>query len=569
MPIKVLDPQLVSKIAAGEVVERPASVVKELVENSIDAGASQITVETQGGGVSLIKVTDNGCGIAADEIELAFSRHATSKVSALADLEKISTLGFRGEALPSIAAVADVEIVTKTADDAAASYLRLSSGKIVQQEKRSRPQGTTITVHHLFRQFPARLKFLKSSTTENSHIANLLTQYALVFPEIKFSLTMDGRLSLRTSGNGNMRDVVAEVYSLEVAQQMLELDEKDGIQAVSGLVSPPSLSRSNRNYLSFFVNRRWVRSSLLTRATEDAYQGLLMTGKHPIAIVNFSLPPQELDVNVHPTKTEVKFRNNQTAYTSVSRAIKNVLTGAPLPRIKSPTATATPAPHLFTSAVDIEAAPSPTVEYPAPSPATSVVKNGDLTRLPVLRVLGQLASSYIMAEGPEGLYLVDQHAAHERVIFDKILAQRSQQKVEVQGMLEPVTIELSPRQEEALNTRDALLRQFGFSLEHFGDRSYLLRAVPAVMAGANLIEAVRELLDSLAGDEEPSQREQKIAQSLACHGAIKAGQALNMEEMKGLIRQLEETDSPRTCPHGRPTMIYLSSRQLEKEFGRS
>ncbi len=568
MPIKVLDPQVVSKIAAGEVVERPASVVKELVENSLDAGASQITVEAQGGGVSLLKVTDNGCGIPADEVELAFSRHATSKVSALADLEKISTLGFRGEALPSITAVADVEIVTKTADGAAASYLRLANDKIVQREKRSRPQGTTVTVRHLFRYFPARLKFLKSQTTENSHIANLLTQYALAFPEVKFSIAIDGRLTLRTSGNGNQRDVVAEVYSLEVAQQMLELDETDQIHTVSGLVSPTSLSRSNRNYLSFFVNRRWVRSSLLTRATEDAYQGLLMTGKHPIVIINVSLPPQELDVNVHPTKTEVKFRNNQPVYAAVAKAIKNVLAQAPLPRLKATAATAPPAPHLFTAEADSKVAPLPTTQYPAPSPAGSIVKNGAAPALPILRVLGQLASSYIMAEGPEGLYLVDQHAAHERVIFDKVLAQRSQHKVEVQGLLEPLNIELSPKQEEILNSRGQLLSQFGFSLEHFGGRSYLLRAVPAVMAGANLIEAVRSLLDSLGNDEEPSQREEKIAQSLACHGAVKAGQSLTMEEMRGLIRQLEETDSPRTCPHGRPTMIYLSSKQLEKEFGR-
>jgi DNA mismatch repair protein MutL len=568
MPIKVLDPQVVSKIAAGEVVERPASVVKELVENSLDAGASQITVEAQSGGVSLLKVTDNGCGIPADEVELAFSRHATSKVSALADLEKISTLGFRGEALPSIVAVADAEIVTKTSDDAAASYLRLANGKIVQREKRSRPQGTTVTVHHLFRHLPARLKFLKSPTTENSHIANLLTQYALAFPEVKFSLSIDGRLTLRTPGNGNQRDVVAEVYSLEVAQQMLELNETDQIHAVSGLVSPTFLSRSNRNYLSFFVNRRWVRSSLLTRATEDAYQGLLMTSKHPIAIINVSLPPQELDVNVHPTKTEVKFRNNQPVYAAVAKAIKNVLAQAPLPRIKATAAAAPPAPRLFTAEADSKVAPLPTTQYTAPSPSASIVKNGVAPALPILRVLGQLASSYIMAEGPEGLYLVDQHAAHERVIFDKVLVQRSQQKVEVQGLLEPLNIELSPKQEEILNSRGQLLSQFGFNLEHFGGRSYLLRAVPAVMAGANLIEAIRSLLDSLGSDEEPSQREEKIAQSLACHGAIKAGQSLTMEEMRGLIRQLEETDSPRTCPHGRPTMIYLSSKQLEKEFGR-
>jgi DNA mismatch repair protein MutL len=567
MPIKILDPQVVSKIAAGEVVERPASVVKELVENSLDAGASQITVEAQGGGVTLLRVIDNGCGITADEVELAFSRHATSKVSALVDLERISTLGFRGEALPSIAAVADVEIVTRAADDAAASYLRLSNSKVVHSEKRSRPRGSTITVHHLFRHFPPRLKFLKSSTTENSHIANLLTQYAFAFPEVKFSLSIEGRLTLHTPGNGNLRDAVAEIYSLEVAQQMLELDTTDQV-TVRGLVSPASVSRSNRNYLSFFVNRRWVRSSLLTRAAEDAYQGLLMVGKHPIAIIDVSLPPQEIDVNVHPTKTEVKFRNNQTVYAAVTKAIKNALNQAPLPRIRASSQSASPAQRLWTVETEQRAAATSTTQYSTPPPTAGAVKNGTAPVLPILRVLGQLAASYIMAEGPEGLYLVDQHAAHERVIFDRILAQRSQQKVEIQGLLEPATIELSPKQEEVLKNRNELLSQFGFSLEHFGGRSYLLRAVPAVMAGANLIEAVRALLDSLSSDEEPSNREETIAQSLACHGAVKAGQSLTMEEMRGLVRQLEETDSPRTCPHGRPTMIYLSSKQLAKEFGR-
>jgi DNA mismatch repair protein MutL len=567
MPIKILDPQTVSKIAAGEVVERPASVVKELVENALDASASQITVETEGGGVTLIKVTDNGSGIPADEVELAFTRHATSKISALSDLEKIATLGFRGEALPSIAAVADVELITRAASDAAASYLHIANGKVIQQEKRSRPQGTTVSMHHLFRHFPARLKFLKSPTTENSHIVAMLTQYAFAFPEVKFSLTVDGRFSLRTPGNGNLRDAVAELYSLEVARQMIETNETDQGYTVRGLISPPSLSRSSRNYLSFFINRRWVHSSLLTRAVEDAYRGLLMVGKHPIAIINVSIPPQELDVNVHPSKTEVKFRNSQSVYSAVGKAIKSALHQAPPPQIRR-TAPEQSAPRLFTAEAGDRAMP-PTAIYATARPADSMVKDGDRPSLPILRVVGQLAASYIMAEGPEGLYLIDQHAAHERVIFDKVLAQRSQQQIEVQGLLEPATIELSPGQEQILKSRAELLGQFGFSLEHFGDRSYLLRAVPAVMAGANLTEAVHSLLDALSADEEAAKREQTIAQSLACHGAIKAGQQLSFEEMRGLIRQLEETASPRTCPHGRPTMIYLSSKQLSKEFGRT
>ena len=563
MPIKILAPQVVSKIAAGEVVERPASVVKELVENSLDAGASQITVESQGGGVNLIRVTDNGSGIAASEAELAFMRHATSKIDTPADLEKITTLGFRGEALPSIAAVADVEIITQAGDDTVGSYLRIGNGTIVHKEKHSRPRGTTITVHHLFRHFPARLKFLKSPATENSHIANLLTQYALAFPEVKFSLSIDGRLTMRTPGSGKLRDTVAEVYSVEVAQQMIEMSESDQAYAVNGLVSPASLARSSRNYLSFFVNRRWVRSSLLTRAAEDAYQGLLMIGKHPITIITLSLPAQEVDVNVHPAKTEIKFRNTQAVYTAIGKPLRKALAGAPLPKVKTTTSPFAP-PDLWSARSEDMAGP-----FSAPSSPASWPAKGDIrTSLPILRVVGQLASSYIMAEGPEGLYLIDQHAAHERILFEKILAQRSRQKLEIQGLLEPLNIELSPKQEEILNSRSELLNQFGLSLEHFGGRSYLLRAVPAVIKAGNLAEAVRTLLDSLASDEEPLRREEKVAQSLACHGAVKAGDSLTTEEMRELIKQLEQAEQPRTCPHGRPTMIHLSSHQLEKEFGR-
>jgi DNA mismatch repair protein MutL len=545
MPIRILACEVVSKIAAGEVVDRPASVVKELVENSLDAGATLISVEAQDGGVRLIRVTDNGSGIPANEVERAFHRYATSKIETEADLENISTLGFRGEALPSIAAAADVEILTKADAYTAGTYLHLKSNNIVKRDKRTRPQGTTVTVHHLFRNVPARLKFLKSATTESGHIANLLSQYALAFPEVRFNLVLDRRLTLQTSGNGSLEEVVAEVYGLEVARQMLKIGETDQIPGVSGLVSPTSLARSSRSYLSFFVNRRWVSSSLLARATEDAYHGLLMTGKHPVAILNISLPPQELDINVHPTKRDVKFRNSQIVYAAVQKSIQKVLVKAPPPEVKTGAPSSTPPPSLWT------------------------VKGAEPVSLPILRVVGQLASNYIMAEGPEGLYLIDQHAAHERVLFEKILAQRAQQKIEIQGLLEPLSLELTPKQEEVLKKKTELLSEFGFSLEHFGARSYLLRAVPAIMKEGNLAEAVSTLLDSIAIEEEPAKRDEKIAQSVACHSAVKAGHSLNAEEMRELIMQLEQTRQPRTCPHGRPTMIHLSSRQLEREFGRT
>jgi DNA mismatch repair protein MutL len=555
MPIKILAPDVISKIAAGEVVERPASVVKELIENSLDAGATQIAVETQGGGVELIKVSDNGAGIPAAEVELAFHRYATSKIGNLDDLEKISSLGFRGEALPSIAAVAEVEISTQTSSEIAGSYMYLRKGEVIRKESRARSQGTTVTVRRLFRYFPARLKFLKSANTENSHIAHLVSQYALAFPEVKFNLVLDKRLSLRTTGNGDLREVVSAIYGSELAQKMLEVEQKDDLAKVNGLTSPPSLARSNRNYLSFFVNRRWVRSPLLTRATEEAYHGLLMDDQHPIAVINISLSPQELDVNIHPAKAQIKFCHEQAVFSSVQKVIENALARTPIASSKT-------VPFSVSSG-----------QWQSPrmimdnEPAFVVTQLPTL-ELPVLRVLGQLANTYIIAEGPDGLYLIDQHAAHERILYDRISAQWAQKEVEVQGLLQPITIEFSPREEEILRASKEFLAEFGFDIGPFGNRSYLVRAIPALVARANIIEIISVLLDSLASKDSLNPWEEKIAQSLACHGAIRAGQQLSNEEMRELIKQLEQTKQPRACPHGRPTMIHLSAHQLEKEFGR-
>jgi DNA mismatch repair protein MutL len=554
MPIKVLESEIVSKIAAGEVIERPASVVKELIENSLDAGATQIAVEAQGGGVELIKVSDNGAGIPSSELELAFHRYATSKIGNLDDLEKISSLGFRGEALPSIAAVAEVEILTQTPLETIGSYLHLRKGEVVGKESRAKPQGTTITVRRLFRYFPARLKFLKSVNTENGHIAHLVSQYALAFPEVKFSLVLDKRPSLRTMGNGDLREVVNAIYGSELAQKMLKVERKDGPTKVGGLTSPPSLARSNRNYLSFFVNRRWVRSPLLTRATEEAYRGLLMDGQHPIAVIDISLPAQELDVNIHPAKAQIKFCHEQAVFSNVQKAIEETLARTPIASSKT-------VPFSVSSG-----------QWQSPrmvmdNEPAFVVAQLPTMELPVLRVLGQLANTYITAEGPDGLYLIDQHAAHERILYDRISAQWAQKEVEVQGLLQPITIELSPREEETLRASKEFLAEFGFTIEHFGNRSYVIRAVPALMARANIIEIISMLLDNLAS-KELNPWEEKIAQSLSCHGAIRAGQQLSDEEMRELIKQLEQTKQPRACPHGRPTMIHLSSHQLEKEFGR-
>jgi DNA mismatch repair protein MutL len=567
MPIKVLDKETVARIAAGEVVERPASVVKELVENSLDAGASQISVEVRGGGVSLIRVIDNGAGIPSGEVELAFARYATSKVAGLEDLESISSLGFRGEALPSIAAVADVDMVACADGETAGTSLSLKDGVVVGRGSQGRSLGVTITVRNLFRRLPARLKFLRSPATENSHIAQVVSQYALAFPEVRFSLLIEGRMALTTPGSGRLIDSVSQVYGLGVARNMLEIEPgrwQGGAAAasplVSGMVGSPTVSRSGRGYLSFFVNRRWINSRLLARAVEEAYHGLLMTGRHPVAIINISLPPQEVDINIHPTKTEVKFRSEHLVFTAVQRAVRQALVGqAPVPKIEEVAVEYKPLPRQISWAPALGGD-----SLPGPAPA---VPQTPAVSLPVLRVLGQLWGSYIIAEGPDGLYLIDQHAAHERILFEKLRLQRSRQEVEVQGLLEPATFEVSPGQEEALKGHREELAESGFSIEPFGERTYLVRAVPALLHDRDWVGVVRELLDS-SGEGQGDWGE-GVAISIACHSAVRAGQTLTDDEMRGLVRQLEQAAIPHTCPHGRPTMIRLSSGQLKKEFGRS
>ncbi|MEK7354474.1 MAG: DNA mismatch repair endonuclease MutL [Chloroflexota bacterium] len=584
MPIRILEPQVVARIAAGEVVERPASVVKELVENSLDAGSSQIAVEVSGGGVGLIRVTDNGAGIPAAELELAFQRYATSKISGLDDLESISSLGFRGEALPSIAAVSQVEIVTWAASDPTGNYLNLKEGVTVEQRSQGRAQGTTITVKNLLRNVPARLKFLKSPTTENGHIANVVSQYALAYPEVKFTLSSEGRAVLRTPGGGKVIDSISEIYGLEIAREMLELGQGENdwqggpappSVRVSGMVSAPTVSRANRDYLSFFVNRRWINSRLLSWAVEEAYHGLLMTGRHPVAVVNISIPASEVDVNIHPTKTEVKFQNERLIFSAVQKAVRQALIAqAPVPGIEE-----------VATVYGVKTQPRPSFWSPPETgyhPVSSSHQAGSYHHtgssplaqptpslsLPALRLLGQLAGSYIIAEGPEGLYLIDQHAAHERILFEQIERQSQRRLVEVQGMLEPATFEVTPQQDASLKACYLDLPEFGFSLEPFGERSYLVRAVPLLLHKKDWGAALRELLDALADGDAADWRE-KLMISFACHGAIKAGQALTDDEMREMLRQLEKAATPNSCPHGRPTMIRLSSAQLEKEFQRT
>jgi len=584
MPIKVLPPEIVARIAAGEVVERPASVVKELVENAIDAASSEITVEIEGAGTGLIRVSDNGSGIPSGEMALVLGRHATSKISTFEDLENITTLGFRGEALPSIASVADMEIVSRARGEVSGHFLSVKDGTIAEGS-RGRSPGTTVSVRNLFRRVPARLKFLKSASTETSHIANVVSQYALCYPEIKFTLIINGRTVLRTPGTGKLLDTITQVYGLEIGRNMLGIKENEDNASsvlVTGMVGSPNISRNNWDYISFFVNRRWITSRLLVKAVEEAYHGLIMVGKHPVVAINIFLPPSDVDVNIHPAKTEVKFRDERGIFAAVQKAVRQILvSGTTIPEFEK-----TSPAYLEGVAEAITAyKPANTIVRPFLRPfpgrgdrpwlkerADSIETDGSAllkltSMLPLLRVVGQVMGNYIVAEGPDGLYIIDQHAAHERILFEKI-SRDDAAPLEVQGLLEPFPLEVTLGQSTVLKTQLEYLASLGFTVEPFGRTTYLVRAVPAVVAQGEWKEALTEILDTLSSEDKSRWRE-KIAISLACHSAVRAGKILPEKEMQELIRELEKTEMPMTCPHGRPTVIRMSKAELEKEFGRS
>jgi len=569
MAIKLLSEQAIARIAAGEVVERPASVVKELVENSLDAGATRIEIEVRGGGTELIRVSDNGGGIPADEVALAFKRHATSKIAAVDDLQSVATLGFRGEALPSLAAVADIDMITSPPGAGAAASYRIRGG-VAHQASAARAAGTTVSVVRLFGRVPARLKFLKTRATEQGRIAAVVTAYALAYPEVAFSLSFDGRSSLRTSGGGKPVDAVAQIYGTETAAGMLVLAGGNGELPVSGMVSAPDLSRRNRERMHFFVNRRWVSVRSAFVAVEQAYHGLMPEGRYPVAVINIVCDPAAVDVNIHPAKTEVKFRDAGAVFSAVQRAVRAALVSEmPVPRLGDRVLSYSEPPRTKPGPLPVSPGAAFRGGLPLPpSPDTGMPETTPHAALPVLRVIGQLLLTYILAEGPDGLYIIDQHAAHERIMKEKISAARAAHQVEVQGLLEPVTLEVSPAEDAVLRDRYHDLAEFGFDIAPFGERGYLVRAVPALLRDKDWRQALREMLDRGAPGSEADWWEH-VTNTMACHGAIRAGKALTTEEMRELVRQMEQAALPHTCPHGRPTMMVVPRGRLGRQFGRT
>jgi DNA mismatch repair protein MutL len=605
MPIRVLDATVAAQIAAGEVIERPASVVRELVENALDAGARRIGVEARGGGLREIRVQDDGCGIPADEVELAFARHATSKLSTADDLWSIATLGFRGEALPSIAAVAQVICITRAANADAGVELRIAGGEVQAVMPRGCSPGTTISVRNLFYNTPVRRDFLRSDATESAAITAVVTQYALAYPEVRFSLSIDGRVTLQTSGNGDLRAATIEIYGLDVARQLLAVDAAAGESIdyvhVSGLVSPPGLTRSSRAAIHLFINRRAIQPrGQIAIVLEEAYHTLLMKGRHPLAILNITVHPAAVDVNVHPTKSEVKFRNTTQVMSVLGRAVRAALLesgvrpwgepGIPasldtaqrrfeLRRLGTSHESAWDAPPWM-SAGDESGATSTQASgwrdegqrgawqrEPAPLPDTSPAVH--TSKLPPLRIVGQIAQSYIIAEAPDGMYLIDQHAAHERIAYERLMAQRGAGVIERQELLIPQVVDLPPTAQDVLLAAADRLAEWGFVIEPFG-RSLRVRAIPAVLYPGDLATALLEIADHLSGrgGTTPHDWRETMLITLSCHTSVRAGQTLSFDEMRGLVMQLERCASPRTCPHGRPTMILLTTTQIERQFGR-
>ena len=588
MSIHILPSEVASQIAAGEVIERPASVVKELLENSIDAGASLIAINIEEAGKRLIEVADDGCGIPAQELALAVERHATSKLQNAEDLFKINTLGFRGEALSSIGSVARLTITSRPAESQAGARLRVEGGLGAAVQASGSPPGTIVQVGNLFYNVPARLKFLKTDTTERRQIDTLVTRYALAYPFIRFQLKQDGKPALQTSGNGKRREVLAALHGVEVARQMLEvLAEEEGL-SIQGFISPTSLTRSNRREIVFFVNGRPVLDAALVAALIKAYHTLLMVGRYPLGILFLETPPEAVDVNVHPTKAEVRFRDPNRVFTGVQAAVRRALLAhTPVPRLENQLRW-TPGPGWGVPAKEADLnwqgmqKPGSQTDFGnAPddgSPHSSV--QPDTTRqssqpglpgarIPLLRLVGQIASAYLVAEGPDGLYLIDQHAAHERVLFERFMAQRNGE-IPSQSLLQPVTVELPAASARLLEPQLPMLQRLGFEVEPFGSNTYLVRAIPNLLSGSDPAAALRVLVEDFEEDETPLQAEveARIIARVCKRAAVKAGHTLSTEEQKALLADLEACRSPRTCPHGRPTMIHLSVDLLERQFGR-
>lgn len=585
MVIKLLSPDVSARIAAGEVIERPSSVVKELLENSLDANSSSIHINTVHGGLDSISIVDNGNGISKNEMGLAFERFATSKVETLDDLDSIGSLGFRGEAMYSIASVSNVELVSSISSDMRGSRIVVRCGEVIEHVDSAANLGTVVTVSGLFHNFPARRKYLRSPAVESGRIATLVQKYAMIRPDVGFRLVQQNSRPFSTTGSRNLREVLAAIYDHEFASEFLEIEANSSQygrtgSSVAGLIGTPSQNRSNRSHINIFVNGRWIQNRTISYAFEQAYYGFMPERRFPMGVLDIRMPVYDVDVNVHPAKTEVRFKNENHIFGVVQQAIRRTLIqSAPVPVVSSRKPIISPHSASLISSDPSTFWPSSMTSGPGLSESVllestrtsdeSVYGNQTFAEaLTSLRVLGQVKNTYVVAEGPDGIYMVDQHAAHERIVFEEVVDRAREGRKEMQTLLEPVSVVLESHHIDVLKENHDVLDKLGMVLEPFGPDSYLIRCVPIVLSEADPTDSLMEILNVLSEGLIFESWEEKAAYSIACHGAIRAGKSLSLGEMQSLLRQLELCRQPHSCPHGRPTVINFSVGNLEREFGR-
>lgn len=576
MRIEVLDPKISSLIAAGEVIERPVSVIKELIENSIDSGATRINIETVSGGLDKIKISDNGSGINSEDSPLVFERFATSKVRNKDDLMQISTLGFRGEALFSIAAVSEIEMITKTISDKLATQIFVDQGKINSISYTASVVGTMICVSNLFKNFPARKKFMKTPRSEAGKITSLVQQFILSHPGISFELIQNNSKKFFSVGNGDLRDAVSSVYGDETSSEMLEIisDPNQEIK-ITGLIGSVFQHRQNRNGISLYINGRIVQNRSLSFSLEQAYHDHIPNKKFPIGVINIQVPFDEIDVNIHPAKTEVRLINENQIFSLLQRSVRKTLNSdslvkrVPVFQNNTSLSTQNSDPSEFWP---IPKSNDNNLNYFENISSTNDLRGSESSLkeiLDSLLVIGQISLTYIVCEGNNGLYLVDQHAAHERILFESILSRNLNEDVEIQRFLDPFVLEVDDFQREFLEENLESITSLGYLVEEFGTNSMILRGVPKIISTKDPVDSFVELInnDSRKFMNMPSSFE-KIVATIACHGSVRAGDKLAITQMQDLIDQLKFAENSNNCPHGRPTVLNFDTKTIETYFGR-
>jgi len=631
--ILLLDDLMINKIAAGEVVERPGSVVKELVENSIDGGATRIAIEIEGGGIDMVRVSDNGSGIPEGDVRSAFLRHATSKIRNMNDLEKVLTLGFRGEGLSSIAAVSQVEIITKTNEALMAKHLEIHGGKVVSDSFIGANRGTTVIMRNLFYNTPARRKFLKKPSTESGQISDIVQRIVLARPDIGFTYIVNGSQSIITAANGSLQTAALAVYGREVARNLIEISEAYLGLEISGLIGKPEVSRGNRSYGNIFINGRFIRSRVLESAIEDAYKGRLTVGKFPVYILNLKLDPSSVDVNVHPQKLEVRFSDENTVYKAFYSAVSNGLRSEILiPEVKAAkeniqTAPAKTADYLLKEPVSKHEVSKSTYSVNMGNLISSLYDDKGSDRLEVKEtevpqsynyyelnpegyvedkspssrgfepayqeenlstdtlitdklkpffsnysIVGQFLATYWLIEQGGVIYLIDQHAAHERVLFEKLLRDYKDSAIISQQLVDPMIITLSDSEAVTVSDNESLFSRFGYDIEQTEANTYAIRAVPFILRGATSSSLFIQILDKLSENvntvSDIFEEQLEAIANVACKAAVKANDSLHVSEAKGLIEELLKMENPFNCPHGRPVIVKLTKYEIEKMFKR-